>query len=159
MLYNQIMKPMKQVSQLKKSIMTALLCLTMALFLEACGVPNAKNTARAAEAFLGEWQSEDGKVILDIWIDDNAGCHGIVCKMGETDMVENWAFDGSVKKDVFSYRECTYSVVTYNEEWEASEDIRYTGGTGKFIKEEGKLTWIDDQNDTSAYVFTYVGEY
>ncbi len=155
MLYNQIMKPMKQV----RKFIAAALCGVMALSLAACGVPNAKNTAKAAQAFLGEWQTEDGSVIVDIWIDDNANCHGVVCKMGETDRVQNWAFDGSAKKEVFTYKECTYSVVTYNEEGEATEDIRYTGGTGKFIKEDGKLTWADDQTDTSAYVFSYVGEY
>lgn len=124
-----------------------------------CGIPNAANTAKAAEKFLGEWQDESGNVIVDIWIDDNGACHGIVCRMGETDRVENWTFDGYAKKNVLSYKECTYSVVTYNEEWEASEDVRYTGGTGKFTKEEDKLTWADDQTDVSAYVFTYVGEY
>ena len=157
-MYNQFMKLMKRVSQFRKFIVVVLCCV-LATSLAACGIPNAKNTAKAAQAFLGEWQTQDGNVIVDIWIDDNGACHGVVCKLGEADRVENWAFDGSAKKEVFSYRECTYSVVTYNEEWEATEDIRYTGGTGKFVKEDDKLTWADDQTDTSVYVFSYVGEY
>ena len=125
-----------------------------------CGIPNAANTSKAAEKFLGEWQDESGNVILDIWREDSGVVHGEVCVTGVEDKVEAWSFTGSAKGDTLKYSECSHTVVTYNTDWEANEEVIYTGGTGKVSRKEDILIWEDDQTpETGTYTFSYVGEY
>ena len=142
-----------------RSIRVLALCLVF-VFLMGCGIPNAAGTSKAAEKFLGEWQDETGSVILDVWKEDSGLVHGEVCWIGEENRIRTWSFTGTARGNTFTYKECTQTRVSYNDDWEASEEVVYTGGTGKLTLGEESLSWEDDQTPEAAGVaFSYVGEY
>ena len=140
--------------------MLAAICIVVGMVLGACGVPNAANTSGAADKFLGEWQDETGKVILDVWKEDSGTLHGEICETAEENRVLSWSFTGTAGGNTFTYGECTYRVVTYDADWDATEEVVYTGGTGKLTRREDTLVWKDDQREnTGEFVLSHVGEY
>lgn len=110
--------------------------------------------------FLGQWQTEDGTVCLDIWVDDSGISYGSISREESADAVTFWDFSGTVVKNVFVYQNAAKTYTEYDDEGMTEDQVLYTDGSGSITYKDGDLYWKDDKEDAGAeYIFTYVGEY
>ncbi len=158
----------------KAGILTAALFVPLML-LASCGkkTENTDDTEQTTEAttqedpdlekagaFAGEWTDEENDAILDIWVSEDAVCHGeIIVKHSENELTF-WSFSGTIVEEEMVYLDCERVDAHYDESGNVEEESVYTRGRGKIGFSGKNLFWIDSKEDAgTGMVFTYYGEY
>ena len=140
-----------------------LLALSLSLF-TGCGIPSAAGTsgeeteAEAAgetetasfgkSALEGQWKDEtDNGITLDIWWSDDGLYHGRIIKPVADVVVTYYEFTAAPEKNSLSYTDGVRTDITYNEDWEAKEDVVYSDGSGTLSLEGDAVIWTEKKED------------
>ena len=112
---------------------------------------------------MGEWVAPDDEdFVIDIWRDEKGMFRAIVNQTDEEGTVLYWEMSGVWNDSMggFSYTEGTKKQVTYDIDGNATQEVIYTDGTGKFTGDGEGLKWKDDKEKAASKItFTYSGEY
>ncbi len=115
------------------------------------------------ENLMGEWVAPDDEdFVIDIWRDEKGMFRAIVNQTDEEGTVLYWEMSGVWNDSMggFSYTKGTKKQVTYDIDGNATQEVIYTDGTGKFTGDGEGLKWKDDKEKVASKItFTYSGEY
>ncbi len=116
-----------------------------------------KMSGETPEKFLGFWDEElVGKGRMNVTPGDGDWYGVEVSWARSAYQVDMWTMSVNIPDDgVFEYRDCIHYLLTYGVQYLEKEDILYENGTGRFIMNGGRVTWIDDQDhvaDNSVFV-------
>ena len=62
---------------------------------------------------------------------------------------EDWTMTGTFNDTTgeLTYKDCTRTTITFDEEGNETDEVHYRNGTGKFLYNNGELTWQSDNDD------------
>jgi len=62
---------------------------------------------------------------------------------------EDWTMTGTFNDTTgeLTYQDCTRTTITFDEEGNETDEVHYRNGTGKFLYNNGELTWQSDNDD------------
>ncbi|MCR5654181.1 MAG: hypothetical protein K6G07_00855 [Lachnospiraceae bacterium] len=103
--------------------------------------------------FAGQWVgSENDKLTLDVYVDDAGTCSGMITLVKDEVHVVFWEFSGKADGHELGYTDGTRVDVVYSAEGPEEETEVYTQGSGRFVYDDGNLTWKDETEDAGAGV-------
>ncbi len=62
---------------------------------------------------------------------------------------EDWTMTGTFNDTTgeLTYKDCARTTITFDEEGNETDEVHYRNGTGKFLYNNGELTWQSDNDD------------
>ncbi len=113
-----------------------------------------------AKAFAGEWVDHGSGTILDIWVGEDAVCHGEIIVTNTEDYLSFWSFTGTVMSGDIVNVDCIKSDARYDAAGDVTEEDIYTRGRGSISFSGKQLVWYDSNEDAGKdYKFDYFVEY
>ena len=151
-----------------KNILLIACLLCFVLLLAACGDKNAadqsgdagKETQIVIQIPRGVYTEEiAGRATLIVTDGANGSTFFRIRWSGSAFSYGSWEMTGvySSEKNAFEYSDCIYIETEYTDQEHSSDKVVYTRGSGSFVYDGSKLTWMNDSEpERGTTTFVYV---